>query len=87
MRQIPTDKGFDSTLAFISDPFRLISKRCRDLRSDLFETRLRLRKTICMMGPEAAQLFYDVDKFVRRGAVPLRILSTLLRARRCPGPR
>lgn len=51
MPQIPKDKGFDSTRAFISDPYRFISKRCRYFRSDLFETRLQLRKTICMVGP------------------------------------
>lgn len=78
MPQVPRGKEFDGTLAFIRDPYRFISIRCRDLQSDLFETRLRLRKTICMLGPEAAQLFYDPGKFVRRGAMPLRIQKTLL---------
>lgn len=78
MPQVLRDKAFDSTLAFIREPYRFISMRCRDLQSDLFETRLRLRRTICMLGPEAAQLFYDPSKFVRRGAMPLRIQKTLL---------
>lgn len=78
MPQVPKDKEFDSTLAFIRDPYRFISMRCRDLHSDLFETRLRLRKTICMLGPEAAQLFCEPSKFARRGAMPLRIQKTLL---------
>lgn len=78
MPKIPADKSLDSTLAFIGDPYRFVSKRCQNLRSDVFETRLQLRKTICMMGTEAAQLFCDPGRFVRRGAMPLRIQSTLL---------
>ena len=45
---------------------------------DLFETRLMLRKTICMTGPEASRLFYDPSRFVRRGAMVGRIQKTLL---------
>ncbi len=78
MLQVPRDKGLDSTLALIRDPYRFISNRCRRYRSDLFETRLLLRKTICMTGPEAARLFYDPSRFERRGAMPKAIQKTLL---------
>lgn len=57
MSCIPRDKSFDSTLALIWDPYHFISKRCRRYGADLFETRLRLQRTICMTGPEAARLF------------------------------
>lgn len=36
-----------------------------------------LRKAICMTGPEAAELFYDTSRFMRRGATPGRIQKTL----------
>lgn len=78
MPRIPREKGLDSTLALAGDPYRFISNRCRRHRSDLFETRLLLRKTICMTGPEAARLFYDPSRFVRRGATPKAIQKTLL---------
>ena len=77
MSYIPRDKNPDSTLALMSDPYGFISKRCRRYHSDLFETRLLLRKTICMTGPEAARLFYDPSRFVRSGAPPGRIEKTL----------
>lgn len=64
-------RSFDGTLALIRDPYRFISNRCRRHQSYLFETRLLLRKAICMTGPEAARLFYDPNRFVRRGAMPM----------------
>ncbi|WP_105439435.1 cytochrome P450 [Neorhizobium sp. T25_13] len=78
MAQIPFEKNLDSTLALIGDPYRFISDRCRRHRSDLFETRLLLERTICMTGPEAARLFYNPDLFVRKGAMPKAIQKTLL---------
>lgn len=77
MPQIPRDKSPESTLALMSDPYGFISKRCRRYHSDLFETRLLLQKTICMAGPEAAELFYDPSRFVRSGAPPGRVEKTL----------
>src|SRR3546814_15154738 len=55
-----------------------MSKQCRGNGSDLVETRLTLRKTICMTGPEAARLFYDQSRFTRHGAMIGRIQKTLL---------
>ena len=78
MPPIPHDLSFDSTLALLLDPYGFISKRCRRYGADLFQTRLLLRPTICMTGPEAAELFYRQDLFARRGAAPGRIQKTLL---------
>jgi fatty-acid peroxygenase len=75
---IPRDKVFDGTISLLFDPYGFISKRCRRLRTDLFETRLMLRRTICMSGAPAARLFYDERKFIRRGAMPERIRRSLL---------
>jgi fatty-acid peroxygenase len=78
MPRIPRDKNFDGTLALILDPYGFIMKRCGRYGPDLFETRIMLRKTICMTGSEAAEVFYDQDRFMRRGAMPGRIQKTLL---------
>ncbi|MFD2835959.1 hypothetical protein ACFS3C_03080 [Azotobacter vinelandii] len=77
MHRIPRDKGLDSTLALLHDPYRFIARRCRLHGSNLFETRLLLRKTLCMSGAEAARLFYDPERFVRHGAMPPRLQKTL----------
>ena len=74
MPRIPRDNRVDSTLAMIFDPDEYISKTCRRLGTDLFQTRLMLRTAICMTGPEAAELFYDESRFMRRDCTP----------RRCP---
>lgn len=78
MPQIPREKNLDSTIPLLRDPYRFVSKRCRRFGTDLFETRLMLQKTICMMGPEAARLFYDPDRFERQDAMPGAIKKTLL---------
>ena len=77
MPRIPRDQSFDSTLALLLDPYGFVSKRCRRYGADLFQARLLLRPTICMTGPEAAEMFYRQDLFVRRGATPGRIQKTL----------
>lgn len=78
MPRIPRDQSLDRTLALIGDPYRFIGKLARRNRSDLFETRVMLRRTICMTGPEAAQVFYEPGRFVRSGAMAGRIEKTLL---------
>lgn len=77
MPAIPRPKYPDSTLPMLRDPYCFIQKRCRALGADLFQTRLLLRKTICMTGNEAAELFYDPESFTRIGAAPGRIQETL----------
>ncbi len=77
MSRIPKEKTLDSTPALFTDGYRFIEKRCKELSSDVFETRLLLKKTICMRGEEAARLFYDTDKFQREKAAPKRLQKTL----------
>lgn len=78
MPTIPRDPALGSSLALIRDPYRLVSKQCRRYGADLFETRLLLRRTVCMTGPAAAELFYDTSRFSRQGAMPAPIRKTLL---------
>jgi fatty-acid peroxygenase len=75
--EIPRDKHFGKAFAFLSDPYRYISKRCQELNSDLFQTRAFLRSGICIAGPAMAELFYDESRFKRRGVAPRRFQKTL----------
>jgi fatty-acid peroxygenase len=68
----------DSTLAFLRQGYRFVSERARAEGTDVFTTRILLRPTTCMLGEEAARVFYDTDRFSRHGAMPLRVQKTLL---------
>lgn len=70
MNRIPRDPSPDGTLALFSEGYLFVSNRCRRFRSDVFETRLMLRRAVCMLGSEAAEVFYGGDRFTRRGALP-----------------
>ena len=76
-RTMPRAGWFDATLALKLDPYGFIRKHCERLGSDVFATRILLQPTICMTGPQAAQLFYDTTRFMRKGAAPLRLQATL----------
>lgn len=77
MRDMPQDKSLDSTMELLSDAYRFISKRCQEHQSKVFETRVMLQKAICMQGEEASRLFYEPDRFTRKGAMPPTVLKLL----------
>lgn len=77
MGTMPRDRTLDSAPALLLEGYEFISNRCRRLGSDVFETRLLGQPTICMRGRDAAELFYDSDRFVRAGAAPRRLRKTL----------
>ncbi len=77
VQAMPRTEGLDSSLALLSEGYTFISKRCQELETDVFETRLLLQKTICMRGRGAAELFYDRERFKRAGAAPKRLTQTL----------
>lgn len=68
---------FDSTLAFLREGYLFIPNRCNSLKSDVFETRLLLRKVTCLNGHDAAKIFYDNELFQRSNAAPKRLRRTL----------
>src|SRR5688572_21604544 len=78
MPEISRERSPDSTLALLAAPYTFIAERCRRYAADLFEPRILLRRTVCLNGPEAARLFYDLDRFIRQGAMPRRIRRTLI---------
>lgn len=74
---IPKTKGFDKTKDLIKEGFHFIPSRREALESDIFKTRIAGQKTICMAGEAAAEIFYDNDKFKRKGAIPKPLKKTL----------
>jgi hypothetical protein len=68
----------DHTIPLLRDPYNYISKKCHSLGGkDVFEDRILFQQTICMMGKDAVEKFYDNDLFIRAGAAPEPIRATL----------
>lgn len=74
---IPHDKSLDNILALAQEGYLFIPNRVERYHSDLFEARLLGQNVICMSGEEAVKLFYDPEKFQRKGAAPKRVQKTL----------
>ena len=77
IREIPLEEGVDNTLSLIREGYMYILNRRKSFNSDIFATRLLGKKAICMGGKEAAKIFYDAEKFKRKGAAPNRAVQTL----------
>lgn len=67
----------DSTLGFLLNGYSYFSTKFNKHHTDIYNTRLLLKKTIALRGEEAAEIFYDQDKFIREGATPKRFQKTL----------
>jgi fatty-acid peroxygenase len=77
MSHLPSDPNPDSTLALLSQGYTYISKRCKHFQSDVFRTRLMFYPAVCMLGEEAARIFYEPDRFTRKRAMPPTALMLL----------
>ncbi|WP_313432895.1 cytochrome P450 [Siminovitchia terrae] len=77
LNQMPREEGLDHSVSLMREGYMYIPNRRRSFQSDIFETRLLGQKAICMGGKEAAELFYDNNKFKRSGAAPKRVRQTL----------
>ena len=76
--ELPYDKGLDNTLDFLTEGYLYITNRRKQFNRDMFKTRiLGGKQVVCMAGKEAAEVFYDNDKFKRQGAAPERVIKTL----------
>ena len=70
--------SLDSTLDLLREGYPFLKNRHERLDTDIFELRLLGEKAIALHGAEAARLFYDPARFVREGAVPRRVQTTLM---------
>ncbi len=75
--QIPREDGIDHTLPLLKEGYEFIMNRKRSFNSQIFETRIMGKKSVCMSGRDAAQVFYDTDMFKREDAAPNRLVQTL----------
>lgn len=76
-RALPRTRGFDNTLALLSEGYCFMTRRFATLGGDAFITRLMLRRALCVRGEDAARMFYQPGRFTRRGALPLTALTLL----------
>lgn len=67
---VPRTTSFDSTLTLLSEGYPFFQRRCAELDTDVFITRLMGRRAVCVSGHDAARMFWQPDRFTRRGAVP-----------------
>ncbi|SDJ46173.1 cytochrome P450 [Salimicrobium halophilum] len=74
---LPKDKGFDRSLQMLKEGYTFIRNRENKYHSPVFETKLLGEKTYCMVGEEAAKVFYDNGKFRRQDAAPKAVEKTL----------
>ena len=75
---IPRINEFDSTIPLLlTEGYAFISNRCRQYGTDIFRSRVMLRKAYCTLGEEAAEQFYRAGRFTRRGALPLFALTLI----------
>lgn len=77
MKQIPHDKSLDIGVALMREGYPFIKNRVGRYPSSLFASRLLMQKVICISGKEAAQIFYDPERFQRQNATPKRVQKTL----------
>ncbi|TIT01602.1 hypothetical protein [Mesorhizobium sp.] len=70
MKVIPHDPALDSTIALLREGYDFIARRCDRLGTDIFATRLMLKRAICVRGASAAEMFYGGNHFTRNGAMP-----------------
>ena len=67
----------DSTAALLREGYSFISSRCDKAGTDVFTTRLALRRVTCMRGAEAARLFSEGERFSRTNAMPVSVQHLL----------
>ncbi|ARI75703.1 cytochrome P450 [Halobacillus mangrovi] len=76
-RSMPKESGADHTLQQLQEGYQFILNRSHTFHSNVFETMLMGEPVICLVGKEAAEIFYDNDKFRREDAAPKRAEKTL----------
>jgi fatty-acid peroxygenase len=71
-------RRYDQTIGLLREGYEFFPNRRRRYGSDVFEVRLLGRRTICLVGAEAARLLYDESRFERAGAMPRPVRATLV---------
>lgn len=66
MKTLPKAPGLDNTFKFLADPYRFICRMGARLDTDIFQTRLLGKPAICILGADAAQIFFDPELVNRK---------------------
>ena len=66
MADIPRDRTFDSSLALLNEGYTFIGSRCERHESDIFRIQLMGQPAICLLGAEAAEMFFAPGRFTRK---------------------
>lgn len=74
---IPRTRMPETSLSLLRDGYVFISSTCDRLQTDVFRTRLMLKRVFCVRGAEAAELFYGSDLFSRKDAMPATVVHLL----------
>lgn len=77
INKTPHEIVLDNSLALLFEGYLFMPNRFNRFQTDIFQTRLFGEKVICIRGEEAAKVFYDNDRFQRKGAAPKRVQKTL----------
>jgi fatty-acid peroxygenase len=67
----------DRTSAMLREGYEFIPNRTLRQGTDILDTRLLLRKAVCVTGRDAAETFYRPGRFTRRGAMPTSTMRLL----------
>jgi fatty-acid peroxygenase len=68
--EFPQESGFDQSRALLAEGYRWMGNRFQRHGSDVFQATLMMRRATCVMGEDAARMFYEPNRFTRRGALP-----------------
>jgi fatty-acid peroxygenase len=74
---VPRAPGFDLSATFLKEGYAFMPRRHADLGSDVFSTRLMLRRALCVRGEDAGRMFYQPGRFTRRHALPATTMALL----------
>ncbi|TYR74325.1 cytochrome P450 [Rossellomorea vietnamensis] len=76
-KAMPKETGLMENVRLLREGYLYIMNRSEKFDSPVFETNLLGEKGICLTGKEAAELFYDNERFKREGAAPKLAQKTL----------
>lgn len=68
--KFPQESGFDQSASLLAEGYRYMPNRFQRHGSDVFQATLMARRATCVMGEDAARMFYEPGRFTRRGALP-----------------
>lgn len=76
-KEMPKETGLIQNFRLLREGYQYIMNRSDKYGTPVFETNLLGETGICLIGKEAAEIFYDNDRFKRENAAPKLVQKTL----------